>query len=144
MVNNNALRSSIKCAKQSRSPLPQLSTESNSNLKSTTKRSNENSQEQQQESVKRVRLSSRPADDNNVNSNRIVLRIRKPSEDLSSSRSETSNSSSISNSNHQINVQIKETLDILKEDDEDQMESQSSNVFEILNPTSIPLKEEEE
>jgi hypothetical protein len=137
--NNNALRSSIKCAKQSRSPLPQQSTESNSSMKSTTKRPNENSQEQQQqEPVKRVRLSSRPADDTSTNSNRIVLRIRKPSEDLSSSRSETSNSSS---SNPQLTVQIKEPLGIVKEDDENQIESQSSNVFDIFNQ---PPKEDEQ
>jgi hypothetical protein len=144
--NNNALRSSIKCVKQPCSPLPQQSTESNnSSIKSTTtKRPNESSHEQQQpqESVKRVRLTSRPADDSSTNSNRIVLRIRKPSEDLSSSRSETSNSSG--SSNHQLTVQIKEPLETLRENDENQIKSQSPNVFDILNQTSIPSKEDEQ
>ncbi len=141
-VTVNALRSSIKCVKQPRSPVPQQSTESNIDIKTTTKRQNENAHEQQQESVKRVRLLSRPMDDSSINSNRIVLRIRKPSEDLSSSRSETSNSSS-SSSNPQLTVQIKEPLVALKEDDEDQIESPSLNVFEIFDPTSIPSKQDE-
>ncbi|UJR35707.1 hypothetical protein I4U23_028457 [Adineta vaga] len=128
--NSSTLRSSIKCLKQARSPLPQQTTESMMNIKTTAKRSNENSQDAQ-ESVKRARVSSRTVEDNSTNSNRIVLRIRKPSEDLSSSRSETSNSGS----SHQVTVQIKESLSTLKEDDEDQIESQSMNVFEIFNHT---------
>ena len=99
------------------------------NTKTATKRRNENSHEQQQtESVKRARLSSRPTDDN---TNRIVLRIRKPSEDLPNSRSETSNS------NH-ITVQVKETL---KEDNDNQ---DQSNVFDISNQTLTSLKNENE
>ena len=137
--NNSTLRSSIKCARQTRSPLPQQSTD---HLKNTIKRRNESAHEQQQESVKRVRLSSRPAEDNNQNSNRIVLRIRKPSEDHSSNRSDVSNSSS---SNHQISVQIKEPLETVREDeDEDHMKSQASNVFDIFNQTSNEEQEEEE
>ncbi|CAF2527477.1 unnamed protein product [Rotaria sp. Silwood2] len=138
MTNNNALRSSIKCVKQPRSPIPSQTTESIINLQTATKRPNENSydQQQQQESVKRARLSSRPTDDNSINSNRIVLRIRKPSEDLSSSRSETSNSSI---SGHQLTVQIKEPLSTLREDDEDQNQSQSENVFDIFNQTDQTL-----
>jgi len=115
-------------------------------MKTTTKRQNENSheqQQQQQESVKRVRLSSRPTDDNSINSNRIVLRIRKPSEDLSSSRNETSSNNN-SNNNPQLTIQIKEPLVTLKEDDGDQNESQSLNVFEIFNQKSIPLKKDDE
>jgi hypothetical protein len=76
-----------------------------------------------------------------MNSNRIVLRIRKTSEDLSSSRSETSNSSS----NHQITVQIKEALVTLREDNEDQNESQLSlNVFDIFDQVSTSSKKDEE
>ena len=141
--NNAALRSSIKCTKQSsRSPLPQQSSEPNNSVKSTTKRPNENppEQQQQQESVKRVRLSSRPADDTSTNSNRIVLRIRKPSEDLTSSRSERSNST---NSNPQVTVQIKEPLEIVKEDEENQIESQSTNESDDSNHASILSKEDE-
>jgi hypothetical protein len=114
-------------------------------MKTTTKRQNENSHELQQESVKRVRLSSRPTDDNSINSNRIVLRIRKPSEDLSSSRNEISNSSI--NSNQQLTIQIKESLETLKEDDEHQNKSQSLNVFDIFNKkdqTSISSKKDDE
>jgi len=127
--NNNTLRSSIKCVKQVRSPIQQQTTESTVNIKTATKRPNENCQEQQlqQESVKRVRLSSRATDDNSINSNRIVLRIRKPSEDLSSSRSETPNTS------HQLTVQIKEPLLTLQEDDENQKNAQSLNVFDIFD-----------
>ncbi|CAF3385877.1 unnamed protein product [Rotaria sp. Silwood1] len=141
-TNNNALRSSIKCVKQPRSPIPSQTTESTINLKTATKRQNENTyeqQQQQQESVKRARLSSRPTDDNSINSNRIVLRIRKPSEDLSSSRSETSNSSNSSSSGHQLTIQIKEPLSTLKEDDEDQKQSQSENVFDMFNPINQTL-----
>lgn len=129
--NSTALRSSIKCVKQARSPLPQQTTEPMSSMKTTTKRSNENSQDAE-ESVKRARVSSLTVEETNTNPNRIVLRIRKPSEDLSSSRSETSNGS---NSNQQIIVQMKEPLSPLKEDDENQLESQSINVFDIFNNT---------
>ena len=128
--NSNTLRSSVKCTTQPCSPLPQQSNESNNNMKTTIKRSSENSDDQQ-ESVKRVRLSSRPSDDNSINSNRIVLRIRKPSEDLSSSRSETSN-----HSNNQLTIQIKDPLEIVREDEEQEEESQSSNVFDIINEAS--------
>lgn len=142
LVNNHSstLRSSIKCARQIRSPLPQPSTD---HLKSSTKRRNESAHEQQQqEPVKRIRLSSRPVEDNNQNSNRIVLRIRKPSEDHSSNRSDASNNSS---SNHQISIQIKELLETVKEDeDEDHMESQTSNVFDIFNQNSNLSSEEQE
>jgi hypothetical protein len=115
-------------------------------MKSTTKRPNENppEQQQQQEPVKRIRLSSRPADDTSTtNSNRIVLRIRKPSEDLTSSRSETSNSSS-SSGNPQVTVQIKEPLRIVKEDDENQIESQSMDESDNSNQASIPPPKEDE
>ncbi|CAF0957614.1 unnamed protein product [Adineta steineri] len=137
--NNNTLRSSVKCVKQARSPTLQPTTESAINTKTATKRSNENSQEQQ-ESVKRARVSSRTTDDTNTNSNRIVLRIRKPSEDLSSGRSETSNCSS----NHPLTIQIKEPLLALKEDEEEQTESQLINVFEIFDQTSDPSKNDDE
>lgn len=138
LVNNSTLRSSIKCARQTRSPLPQQ--QSTDLSKSTTKRRNESSHEQQQESVKRVRLSSRPVEENNQNSNRIVLRIRKPSEDLSSNRSDVSNSST---SNPQITVQIKEPLESVREDeDEDHTESQTTNVFDIFNQTSNPSNDD--
>ena len=140
---NNTLRSSIKCVKQSRSPNPQQTTESITNIKTATKRQNENSQDQSQqqsESVKRPRLLSRPSDDNSINTNRIVLRIRKPSEDLSSSRSETSNGSN----GHQLTVQIKEPLVAVKEDDEKQNETQTINVFDIFNQTSILEKKDDE
>ncbi|CAF1654713.1 unnamed protein product [Adineta ricciae] len=130
--NSTALRSSIKCVKQARSPLPQQTTEPTSSMKSSAKRPNENSQDTE-ESVKRARVSSLTVEETNTNPNRIVLRIRKPSEDLSSSRSETSNGS---NSNHQIIVQMKEPLSTLKEDDENQLESQSANVFDIFNSTN--------
>ncbi|CAF1055106.1 unnamed protein product [Rotaria sordida] len=149
-TNNNALRPSIKCIKQPRSPILLQTTESTINIKTTTKRQNENSydqqqQQQQEESVKRARLSSRPTDDNSINSNRIVLRIRKPSEDLSSSRSETSNSSSNSTTiTHQLNMQIKEPLSTLKEDDENHNQSQSENVFDIFNQTLVPSKNDDE
>lgn len=144
MNNSSALRASIKCIKQPRSPLPQQTTDANVALKTATKRQNENSQDQQQEPVKRVRLSSRPADDNSVTSNRIVLRIRKPSEDLSSARSETSSSS---NGSHPLTVQIKEPLAILKEDEESQQQSQSMDAFDIFNSTdqtSVPSKNDDE
>ncbi|CAF0865762.1 unnamed protein product [Adineta steineri] len=137
--NNNTLRSSVKCVKQARSPTLQPTTESAINTKTATKRSNENSQEQQ-ESVKRARVLSRTTDDTNTNSNRIVLRIRKPSEDLSSGRSETSNCSS----NHPLTIQIKEPLLALKEDEEEQTESQLINVFEIFDQTSDPSKNDDE
>ena len=90
--------------------------------------------------MKRVRLSSRPSDDNSINSNRIVLRIRKPSEDLSSGRSETSNSSC----NHPLTIQIKEPLESLKEDTEDQPTSQAINVFDIFNQPSVLTKNDDE
>ena len=129
---NNTLRSSIKCVRQVSSPTQQQSIEPNLSIKTATKRQNDNSNGQQEESVKRARLSSRHTDDSSINSNRIVLRIRKTSEDLSSSRSETSNN----NSNHQITIQIKEPLVTLREDNEDQNESQLTlNVFDIFNQT---------
>lgn len=149
--NNNTLRASIKCVKQPRSPAPQQAIESTTNTKSATKRSLENSNEQQQqssESVKRARLSSRPSDENLLNSNRIVLRIRKPSEDLSSSRNELSNgNNNNSSSSHQLSAQIKEPLTALPEDEEDQNESQSQTkaIFDIINQidqTTEPSKSE--
>ncbi|CAF4459376.1 unnamed protein product [Rotaria socialis] len=129
---NNTLRASIKCIKQPRSPIPPQTTETSTNIKTATKRSNENSneqQKQQQDSVKRPRLASRPSDENLANSNRIVLRIRKPSEDLSSSRSELSTSAS----SHQLSIQIKEPLTALKEDEEEQSQPQTENVFDVFN-----------
>ena len=95
--------------------------------------------------MKRARVYSKPADDTGLGANRIVLRIRKTSEELSSSRSETSNSNG---SSHQLTVQIKEPLVALREDDENDSESQSSViVFDMLDsaePTSMDTKEENE
>ena len=121
---NSGLRSSIKCAKPSRSPTPQSINETSLTVKTATKRSHQAALEPSpQESIKRARLLSRTTDDNGLNTNRIVLRIRKTSEDLSSSRSETSNSSV---SSHQLTVQIKEPLLTLREDEESDEISQSS------------------
>ena len=110
-------------------------------IKISTKRQNENSHEQlQQESVKRVRLSSRTTDDNSINTNRIVLRIRKPSEDLSTSRNDTTSN----NNNNQLTIEMKDTLEIVKEDDEDQNESQSINVFDIFHQTTNRSEKDEQ
>lgn len=131
-----ALRSLNKCVKQARSPLPQMMNDTLSNEKSSIKRSNDNSidEEEQSENVKRARVSSKPTDDNtNTNSNRIVLRIRKTSDDISSCRSEASTSSS---SSHQITVHIKEPLTALREDDETGIDPHShelSNDFDMLD-----------
>lgn len=145
---SSTLRSSIKCVKPARSPVSQPPNETVINTKTATKRSHESSNEQEQpEPVKRARVYSKPADDTGLGANRIVLRIRKTSEELCSSRSETSNSNG---SSHQLTVQIKEPLVALREDDENDSESQSQssvNMFDALDstePTSMDTKEENE
>jgi hypothetical protein len=127
---NSTLRSSIKCVKSARSPVPQATNESNMSVKTATKRLNENCNGQEHaEPVKRARVLSRPADDNSLGSSRIVLRIRKTSEDLSSSRNETFNNAS----GHQLTVEIKEPLVTLKEDDENEDGSQTSSSSNTLH-----------
>lgn len=118
--NTNTLRSSIKCNKSICSPNPQQQTNDINTMK-TGKRSNENCQDQQ-EFVKRVRLSSRLSDDSSTTSNRIVLRIRKPSEDLTTTRHDSTSSA---------NIQIKDQLEMVRENDED--ESQESNIFNQID-----------
>ena len=136
---SNALRSSIKCVKQARSPLPQTVNEASVNMKSVKKRSNENNSDQEDiEPSKRARVLSKPSDDLGGNSSRIVLRIRKPSDDISSIRSEASTSS---NSSHPTIVNIKEPLASLKEDEENDMDNENQSQISIPDVPISDLNE---